>query len=569
MKRIKQFNRNTMKYKIKSALGLLILFCSSISFCAATPATETIASGDTLKILSSPALLPLVNTWAGKFSEMNPPAKVSVSSASDLINSGGKSLRIISEMKSDMAASGFGWSLIIGHNAVVPVINSANPLLNKLMTRGVTASEFAKIFSGGEKKLWSDIIPGGNDAYIHVYLTEGADIKGSLADFTGAAPENTSGISFVRSDEIVSLVEKDINSIGFCKLADIRNATRNELNGKIVLLPIDRNGNGRLDSFEKIYGNPDELTRGIWIGKYPSSLCGSIFAVSSEKPTAIDQLAFLNWVLTDGSQYMSSNGYVSLAAIERESGLTALAGQPIGAIGEVRSAGSTAFLLILSSIIVLITLIVLVVKRAAKTRVSEPVRISTVSSAFNENSITAPNGLLFDKSHTWTIMERDGLVRFGVDDFVQRVTGIITGIRLKEPGEFVRRGEKILSIVRDGKQIDLYSPVSGTIRSFNTDLNIDASIINSSPYTDGWVYLIEPKNWIREIQLMFMADRYRQWLSEEFTRLRSFLSTITRENSTCTQVIMQDGGELTENVLADLEPEVWEDFQTRFIDVSR
>jgi glycine cleavage system H lipoate-binding protein/ABC-type phosphate transport system substrate-binding protein len=552
-----------------SAFGLLLLFISTITIEAATPSAENIATGDTLKILSSPSLMSLVNTWARKFSEMNPPAKVSVSSSSGLPYPGGKSLSIISETKSDMSASVSGWRMVIGHNAVVPVINAANPMLKNLLTRGIKASEFAKIISGSEKKLWSEIIPGGTDAYVHVYLTEGVDTKGSVSDFTGTALENPSSISFVRSDEIVSLVEKDVNSIGFCKLAEIRNATGNELNGNIVLLPIDRNGNGRIDTFEKIYDNPDELTRGIWIGKYPSSLCGSIIAVSSEKPAAIDQLAFLKWVLTDGSQYMSSNGYVSLASIERESGLTALAGLPIDAVSEIRTAGSYTFVIILASIAILVTIIILVVKRASKTRVAEPVRISTERSSFNENSISAPNGLLFDKSHTWTFMERDGLIRFGVDDFIQRVTGFITGIKLKEPGEFVRRGEKILSIIRDGKQIDLYSPLSGTIRSLNTDLNIDASIINSSPYTDGWVYLIEPKNWAREMQLMFVADRYRQWLSDEFSRLKLFLSTITRENSTCAQVIMQDGGELTENVLADLEPEVWEDFQTRFMDVSR
>lgn len=558
-----------MKYKMTSAIGLLLLFCNTFSFCAATTAEDNHAFGDTLRIMSSPSLMPLVNTWAGKFSEMNPPAKVAVSSASGLKDPGGKSLRIISETKNDKSGSGYGWSMLIGHNALVPVINAANPMLKKLIIQGVTASGFAKIISGKGKMLWSEIIPGGSDEYIHVYLSDEADTKNSLTDFTGTVPENQKGLSYVRSDEIVSLVENDLNSIGFCKLAEIRNSTGNELNGKIVLLPIDRNGNGRIDSFEKIYDNPDELTRGIWIGKYPSSLCGSIFAVSSEKPTAIDQLAFLRWVLTDGSQYMSSNGYVSLAAIERESGLTALAGLPIDAVGDVRSAGSYTFLIILASITVLVTIIVLIVKRASKTRAAEPVRISPAISLFNNNSIEAPNGIYYDKSHTWTFMERDGMVRLGVNDFIQRVTGHLTGIRMREPGEYIRRGEKILSIVKDGKQIDLYSPVSGTIRSLNTDLNIDASIINSSPYTDGWVYLIEPKNWIREMQLMFMADRYRQWLSDEYSRLKLFFSTAARENPTFAQVILQDGGELTENVLADLEPAVWEDFQTRFIDVSR
>jgi glycine cleavage system H lipoate-binding protein/ABC-type phosphate transport system substrate-binding protein len=564
---VKHLNNNVMKYKLTSAIGLLLLFYGPVSFCAVNTAFP--ASGDTVKVLSSPSLIPLVNTWAGKFTAMNPAVKVSVGSTANQVNAGDKYLRIIPEGKNKTASTESEWRMIIGHNAVVPVINASNPNYKEIMAQGISAAEFAKLFSGSNKILWSDLVPGGNGNAVQVYLAGGDDIKASVGEFTGIDIENQAGISYVGSDEITTSLEKGINSIVFCKLADIGNTVKNESAGSIALLPIDRNGNGRIDSFEKIYDSPAELTRGIWIGKYPSALCGSILAVTSEKPTSIEQIAFLRWILTDGSEYMSTNGYVSLAGIEIESGLTSLAGQPFDAVSNTRSSGINAFLIILASIAVLVTIIILVVKRAAKTRIIEPVRISYARSGFNENAIASPNGLLFDKSHTWAFMERDGMVRFGVDDFIQHITGSITGVRMKEPGEFVRRGEKIFSIVRDGKQIDLYSPVSGTIKSLNTDLNIDASIINSSPYSDGWVYLIEPKNWAREMQLMFAADKYRQWLSDEFNRLKVFVSTITRENSACAQVIMQDGGELTENVLADLEPEVWEDFQTRFIDVSR
>jgi hypothetical protein len=33
--------------------------------------------------------------------------------------------------------------------------------------------------------------------------------------------------------------------------------------------------------------------------------------------------------------------------------------------------------------------------------------------------------------------------------------------------------------------------------------------------------------------------------------------------------VLQDGGELTDNLLEKLGPEVWEDFQVNFIDKSR
>ena len=574
MKSKKQFNINTMKYKMTSAIGLLLFFCSTISFYGTISAcnvsnADNFTPGDTVKVISSPALIPLVNIWAGKFSSMNPLIKVSVSSSSDFSNSAGKFLCFAPESKSETGSSNNLWKMVIGHNAVVPVVNTANPMINEIISQGITPNEFKKLVSGNEKALWSEIISGGKDLPVHIYLTSGDDISAAVSEFTGSDLLNKAVITFAGPEEIISLVEKDVNSIGFCKLAGIRDPDKNELKGNITLLPIDRNGNGRVDSFEKIYGNPDELARGIWIGKYPASLCGSIYAFSNGKPAETDQIAFLNWILTEGSQYMSKNGYVALAGIERENGLIALASKPTDAVGDVHQANSYAFIIILASIAVLVTLIIVVIRRAVKSKSPLPVTFTHVSSAFNENTVESPKGLLFDKSHTWAFMERDGMLRFGVDDFIQQVTGNLTGIKLKEPGEFVRRGEKIISIIKDGKQIDLYSPVSGTIRSLNTDLDIDASIINSSPYTDGWIYLIEPKNWAREMQLMFMSDKYRTWLSDEFDRLKLFLSTVTRENSTCAQVIMQDGGELTENALADMEPEVWEDFQTRFIDVSR
>jgi len=190
--------------------------------------------------------------------------------------------------------------------------------------------------------------------------------------------------------------------------------------------------------------------------------------------------------------------------------------------------------------------------------------------AFDENSIIAPQGLYFDKTHTWAFMEKDGMVKIGIDDFLQHITGTISRIRMKEPGEMVRKGEKILTIIKDGKQLNIYSPISGTIREQNQKLNLDSSIINSSPFADGWVYTVEPKNWLREIQFLFMGENYKEWLQDEFARLKDFFaSSMKSSQAVYAHIVLQDGGELTDNVLADFGPEVWEDFQTKFIDTSK
>jgi hypothetical protein len=52
--------------------------------------------------------------------------------------------------------------------------------------------------------------------------------------------------------------------------------------------------------------------------------------------------------------------------------------------------------------------------------------------------------------------------------------------------------------------------------------------------------------------------------------MKDFLAlTLSSDREQYEKVILQDGGELTDGTLAELGPEIWEDFQTKFIDASR
>jgi hypothetical protein len=82
--------------------------------------------------------------------------------------------------------------------------------------------------------------------------------------------------------------------------------------------------------------------------------------------------------------------------------------------------------------------------------------------------------------------------------------------------------------------------------------------------------MIEPSNWLREIQFLSMSEKYKTWLTDEFSRLKDFLIATLKINAPeNVHVVFQDGGALQDNVLADLGPEVWEDFQTKFMDNVR
>jgi glycine cleavage system H lipoate-binding protein/ABC-type phosphate transport system substrate-binding protein len=557
-------------------IGLSLLFYCNARLCYGTNDNQAgvqsnSTANKTLNILSSPELNSLTTKWVDEYARLNPATKISTSILSDNQNFTTNDLSFVSDKNFDEVNIEKTWKMVIGHNAIVPIINAKNPMLDEIYQQGISAEKFAQLLTNPELCNWKNLINNGQNAPIHCYITDNENIKSAIANFSKTNPSILDGKLEATVAEIITAVQKDIYAIGFCKLTDVRNATTNELVENIKLLPIDKNQNGRIDNFEKIYDNLNAFTRGVWIGKYPHDLCGSIYVISPSKPSDRNALAFLTWVLADGQKFLNPNGYSDLASTEIKSNIDVLMGTTIQIPETQKPLASLTWLFILLGFIFItapILIIALWFVRNKKSIVSD--NEINFTPAFDENSIIAPKGLYFDKTHTWAFMEKDGLVKVGIDDFLQHVTGTLTRIKMKEPGEKVRKGEKILTIIQNGKQLDIYTPISGTIKEQNQKLILDSSIMNSSPFSDGWVYVIEPKNWLREIQFLFIGENYKEWLQDEFARLKDFFAASLKSNTLVySHIILQDGGELTDNVLADFGPEVWEDFQTKFIDTSK
>jgi glycine cleavage system H lipoate-binding protein len=211
----------------------------------------------------------------------------------------------------------------------------------------------------------------------------------------------------------------------------------------------------------------------------------------------------------------------------------------------------------------------LIVQFSRRRKSKETANSALSAAVFNEISVNAPKGLLFNKTHTWAFMEKNGLVKIGIDDFLMHVTGPLSRIKMKHPGESIRKGEPAMTIIQNGKQLVINAPVSGTIKFENNQLIDNISLLNFSPVNEGWIYAIEPSNWEKESQFMLMTEKYKDWLKNEFSRLKDFLAMNRfTSNNEFMPMMLQDGGELKDNLLSDFGPEVWEDFQNKFINTS-
>jgi glycine cleavage system H lipoate-binding protein/ABC-type phosphate transport system substrate-binding protein len=524
-----------------------------------------------LSVSCSPELYNLTQNWVREYNSFNSSSNVSLAKLNGTLLENPGKIAFVLEDQSVSSNTKTAWKMAVGRDVIVPIVNAKNPMLSLLEKSGISSEEFASLFNATENKSWSVLIPDGKKNPVRLYLSNDQNLIAGVEEFSKTKLGALAQKAVLPSLEVLAAVQSDPFAIGFCKLSDLRMNRNASLNEGIRLLPIDKNGNGRLDNFENIYTNLDEFTHGVWIGKYPNTLSNNILVVSQTKPTDTSDLAFISWILNEGQDMMNLNGFCDLTTGERQTNQASLIPSsiqdPFLANASFTPKSWPVFLTFVGLISLFLVVFFYSKRRAERVIPNQKIGIAPL---LIENTIDVPKGLYFDKTHTWAFMEQDGNVRIGIDDFLQHITGKLTKIKMKQAGEVVRKGEAIMTIIQDGKQLNLYAPISGTILEQNHSLIKDAGMINSSPYFKGWVYQIEPKNWPREVQFMFMGDKYAEWLRDEFMRLKDFITDSVKSNSHAyAHVIIQDGGELTDNVLADLDPKIWEDFQTRFIDVSR
>jgi glycine cleavage system H lipoate-binding protein/ABC-type phosphate transport system substrate-binding protein len=525
-----------------------------------------------VNVVATPDLYNLTKTWAAVFQKPHPEIKVNVVNYTAENKTGilqaGTDLSFVTDEYYNALTDKNMWKMVVGRDAIVPVINTKNSFLKAISNQGVTARHLAILMVDAQDQKWSALLDNGEPSPVHCYILNDGSLPGNVANFLNINVGEIHATQVASSGEMVSALLKDPNALGFCRLTDVLNVKKEALVPGLSLMPIDKNGNGHLDNFENIYASVNEFLHGVWLGKYPAALTRSIYSIAPEAPENENQVAFLKWVLAEGQSYLNPNGYFDLSSSEREA-KSALLDKNItlAAVPERNFPLQTAMIILLlvifaGGVIAWMTSMMRVKKPVAGTS------ISSDGSSFNEKTVKAPKGLWFDRTHTWAFMEKDGIVRVGIDDFLQHITGPLTRIKMKYPGEWVQKGEVILTIVQNGKQLSICSPVSGTIRSHNNSLNGQTSMLNTAPFTEGWVYTIEPSNWMRETQFMFMAEKYTEWLKQEFTRLKDFFANSGIATGYAT-IALQDGGELNDNVLSQFGPEVWEEFQVKFIDASK
>jgi glycine cleavage system H protein len=104
-----------------------------------------------------------------------------------------------------------------------------------------------------------------------------------------------------------------------------------------------------------------------------------------------------------------------------------------------------------------------------------------------------PKELKYSREHEWVKVDGNRAT-VGITDFAQSQLGDVVFVEVPVVGAAVSLG-KAFSVVESVKAVsDIYAPVSGTIVAVNDELADTPEAINSDPYGQGWIAVIELTN---------------------------------------------------------------------------
>ncbi len=121
-----------------------------------------------------------------------------------------------------------------------------------------------------------------------------------------------------------------------------------------------------------------------------------------------------------------------------------------------------------------------------------------------------PENLKYAKSHEWSKLEDDNLVRIGITDFAQSELGDIVFIGLPEVGRVVAREEQIAVVESVKTASDLFSPVNGVVVAVNEAVQDEPELVNDDAF-NTWLFVIQAND-PAELEQLMDADAYLQMI---------------------------------------------------------
>jgi len=106
-------------------------------------------------------------------------------------------------------------------------------------------------------------------------------------------------------------------------------------------------------------------------------------------------------------------------------------------------------------------------------------------------------------------------VRVGVSDYLQQRNGDVAFVEARPAGTVLEAGDEVALIETIKANVEVASPIAGTVVAVNPALLPSPEIINQDPYGDGWMVLIEALDWAADRARLLDPEAYFELMREQ------------------------------------------------------
>lgn len=322
-----------LSLSILSALSFLTLQSGCSGSSQKQQSSENQASGShkgEIQISGAFALYPMVVKWASEFQKLHPGVKIDISAGGagkGMTDALAKvvDLGMVSREVYDVELEKGAFPIAVTKDAVVPIVNIANPVINDIKAIGLKQNMATKLWVDGSINNWGEVLSTSSKVPINVYTrSDACGAAETWAAWFDKKQEDLEGTAVFGDPGVSSAVQKDKAGVGYCNIAYVFDQkTKKPFNG-ITVLPLDVNNNGKIDPEENFYDHIDQLMEAISNGKYPSPPARDLYLVSNGKPTKPEVIEFLKFILEKGQGWTAETGYIALPDETIEKGLSKL-----------------------------------------------------------------------------------------------------------------------------------------------------------------------------------------------------------------------------------------------------
>lgn len=128
-------------------------------------------------------------------------------------------------------------------------------------------------------------------------------------------------------------------------------------------------------------------------------------------------------------------------------------------------------------------------------------------------TLADPTDRKYTKSHEWAKVD-DDVATVGISSHAQAELGDIVFVELPEVGSDAEKGKHAVTVESVKASASVYAPVNGEVVEVNEGLSDTPELINSDPYSDGWLFKVKVSD-PSELEDLMPSSEYETTLGDK------------------------------------------------------